>query len=54
MGQGTGLSCGDKRRNARLARLRGLVRVDHAILGIDLADQKQALVLTDHDRRRGL
>src|ERR1700738_3075302 len=35
--QGSGLSRGDKRRNARLARLRELVQADNAILGIDLA-----------------
>jgi transposase len=47
--QGSGLSRGDKRRNARLTRLRELVPVDNAIVGIDLADEKQAVVLTDHD-----
>lgn len=47
--QGNGLSRGDKRRNAKLARLRGLVSADNAILGIDLADEKQVLALTDHD-----
>jgi transposase len=47
--QGSGLSRGDKRRNAQLARLRELVPGDNAILGIDLADEKQAIVLTDHD-----
>jgi transposase len=47
--QGSGLSRGDKRRNAKLARLRELVPVDNAILGIDLADEKQAIVLIDHD-----
>jgi transposase len=49
--QGSGLSRGDKRRNERLARLRGLVPADNAIVGIDLADQMQAVVLTDHDSR---
>jgi transposase len=49
--QGSGLSRGDKRRNARLARMRELVPVANAILGIDLADVKQAVVLTDHDSR---
>jgi transposase len=49
--QGNGLSRGDKRRNARLARMRALVPVENAILGIDLADVKQAVVLTDHDSR---
>jgi transposase len=47
--QGSGLSRGDKRRNAKLARLRELVPADNAILGIDLADEKQAIVLTDHE-----
>ena len=45
------MSRGDKRRNAKLARLRELVPADNAILGIDLADEKQALVLADHDSR---
>ncbi|MEZ0338672.1 IS110 family transposase [Mycobacterium sp. pV006] len=43
------LSRGDKRRNVKLARLRALVPVDNAILGIDLADTKQVLVLTVGD-----
>jgi transposase len=47
--QGSGLSRGDKRRNAKLARLRELVRADHAIVSIDLADHKQAVVVCDHD-----
>jgi transposase len=49
--QGSGLSRGDKRRNAKLARMRELVPVENAILGIDLADVKQAVVLADHDSR---
>lgn len=49
--QGSGLSRGDKRRNERLARLRALVPVDHAIVGIDLADEVQAVVIADHDSR---
>lgn len=49
--QGSGLSRGDRCRNARLARLRELVPVENAIVGIDLADEKQAIVLTDHDSR---
>jgi transposase len=49
--QGNDLSRGDKRRNARFARVRELVPVENAILGIDLADVKQALVVTDHDSR---
>jgi transposase len=49
--QGSGLSRGDKRRNERLARLRELVPVRNAIAGIDLADEKQAIVVCDHDSR---
>ena len=49
MTKGSGLSRGDKRRNAKLAELRRLVPVDHAIVGIDLADKKQAVVVCDHD-----
>ena len=47
----SGLSRGDKRRNAKLAEMRRLVPVDHAIVGIDLADKKQAVVVCDHDSR---
>ena len=41
----------DRRRNARLGRLRALVPAGNAILGIDLADEKQQAVLCDHDSR---
>src|SRR5215472_11932301 len=51
MGDGSGLSRGDRNRNARLARLRRLLPADHAIVGIDLADDRQAAVVTDHDSR---
>ncbi len=47
----SGLSRGDKSRNARLERLRQLVPVTNAIVGIDLADAKQMVVVTDHDSR---
>jgi transposase len=47
----SGLSRGDRNRNERLARLRELVPVGNAIVGIDLADVKQAIVVTDHDSR---
>ena len=49
--KGSGLSRGDKRRNARLAELRRLVPLENAIVGIDLADKKQAVVACDHDSR---
>jgi transposase len=51
MGKRNGLSRGDARRNARLIRLRGVVRHDRAILAIDLADTTQALAVCDHDSR---
>jgi transposase len=47
----TGLSRGDRNRNARLARLRVLLPPGNAIVGIDLASVKQAAVVTDHDSR---
>ena len=51
MSNGSGLSCGDRNRNAQLARLRELVPLSNAIVGIDLADDTQAAVVTDHDSR---
>jgi transposase len=51
MANGNGVSRGDRNRNSRLARLRELVPLDHAIVGIDLADKKQMLVVTDHDSK---
>jgi len=48
---GNGISRGDRNRNARLARLRELVPTSNAIAGIDLADNKQMVVVTDHDSR---
>src|SRR6266511_1194023 len=51
MGKRNGLSRGDARRNARLIRMRSIVRHDRAILAIDLADTKQVLALCDHDSR---
>ena len=51
MAHGSGVSRGDRNRNARLARLRALVPVENAIVGIDLADAKQMVVVTDHDSK---
>jgi transposase len=45
------LSRGDLRRNARLERLRGVVSHDRAVLAVDLADDKQVVVVCDHDSR---
>ena len=41
MGNGSGVSRGDRNRNARLERLRRLVPVTNAIAGIDLAGSKR-------------
>jgi hypothetical protein len=51
MSNGNGVSRGDRNRNARLSRLRELVPVSNAIVGIDLADNKQMVVVTDHDSK---
>ena len=51
MSNGSGVSRGDRNRNARLARLRVLVPSTNAIVGIDLADKKQMVVVTDHDSK---
>jgi transposase len=47
----TGLSRGDRSRNSRLARMRELLPPGNAVAGIDLADSKQAAVVTGHDSR---
>src|SRR5436190_15311117 len=51
MGNDSGVSRGDRNRNARLERLRALVPVTNAIVGIDLAGKKQMVVVTDHDSK---
>ncbi len=52
MGKGSsGMTRGDRRRNARREQLRGLLPRDGAVIGIDLADEKQALAVIDHDVR---
>jgi len=51
MGNGSGVSRGDRNRNARLERLRALVPVTNAIAGIDLAGSKQMVVVTDLDSK---
>jgi transposase len=51
VGKGSGVSRGDRNRNARLTRLRALVPTVNAIVGIDLADAKQMVVVTDHDSK---
>jgi transposase len=51
MSNGSGVSRGDRNRNARLSKLREAVLGSSAIVGIDLADRKQVLVVTDHDSK---
>ena len=51
MGKGNGMTRGDRRRNARREQLRGMLPRDGAVIGIDLADEKQALAVVDHDVR---
>lgn len=51
MSNGRRLSRGDNRRNARLDRLREVLPREHAVLALDLADDKQVFALTDHDSR---
>ena len=50
-GSGNGATRGDRRRNARRERLRELLPRDGAVVGIDLAEDKQALAVVDHDVR---
>ncbi|MDP3951457.1 IS110 family transposase [Microbacterium sp.] len=47
----SGVSRGDRNRNARLDQLRVAVPLSNAIVGIDLADEKQMVVVCDHDSR---
>ena len=51
MSNRNGVSRGDRNHNARLARLRELVPVENAVVGIDLADAEQMVVVCDHDSR---
>ena len=48
---GNGMTRGDRKRNARRDRLRGLLPRDGVVIGIDLAEDKQALAVIDHDVR---
>ena len=50
-GIGNGTTRGDRKRNARRERLRGLLPRDGAVIGIDLAEDKQAIAVIDHDVR---
>ena len=48
---GSGMTRGDRRRNARRERLRAVLPRDGAVIGIDLGEDKQALAVADHDVR---
>jgi transposase len=47
----SGATRGDRRRNARRERLRAMLPRKGAVIGIDLAEDKQALAVIDHDVR---
>jgi len=49
--KGNGITRGDRKRNARRGRLRAVLPRDGAVVGIDLAEDKQALAVIDHDVR---
>jgi transposase len=51
VGKGSGTTRGDRRRNARRERLRAVLPRDGAVIGIDLAEDKQAIAVVDHDVR---
>ena len=51
MSKDSGMTRGDRRRNARRERLRGQVPRGGAVIGIDLAEDKQAIAVLDHDLR---
>ena len=47
MSKGSGITRGDRKRNARRERLRAVLPRDGAVTGIDLAEDKQALAAID-------
>jgi transposase len=49
--KGSGMTRGARKQNARRERLRELLPRDGAVVGIDLAEDKQALAVIDHDVR---
>jgi transposase len=51
VGKGSGTTRGDRRRNARRERLRAMLPRGGAVVGIDLAEDKQAIAVVDHDVR---
>ena len=51
MSKGSGMTRGDRRRNVRRERLRSVLPRDGVVIGIDLAEDKQAIAVMDHDVR---
>jgi transposase len=51
LSKGNGMTRGDRRRNARREQLRLMLPREGVVVGIDLADEKQALAVVDHDVR---
>ena len=51
MSDRSGVSRGDRNRNARLARLREAVPLGNAIVSIELAHAKPMVVVADHESR---
>jgi transposase len=49
LSKGSGITRGDRRRNARKARLRALVPHENAVAGLDLGEKRQALAVTGAD-----
>jgi transposase len=47
--KGSGITRGDRRRNAKKARLRALVPHENAVAGLDLGEKRQALAVTGGD-----
>jgi transposase len=49
LSKGSGITRGDRRRNAKKARLRALVPLGNAVAGLDLGEKRQALAVTGAD-----
>jgi transposase len=49
--QGSGLTRGDRNRNAKIGALREAVRLDRAVLAVDLGEDKQVAVVMDQEGR---
>ena len=49
--QDSGLTRGDRNRNRRVEALRAVVARDRVVLSVDLGEDKQVAVVTDHEGR---